>query len=153
MEFISRAPVWVWPLLLVMVFIGVRSMRPREVPVALLCMLPFLVLLALRSVAAIAPGAAVWGIFAACWAVSVAFGIRFARTWVIERVGAKVHVRGEYVTLITVMVLYWANFAAGVLQAVAPDILQSFVGGAVFAATLGLASGQFAGRTYAALRS
>ena len=154
MEILINAPVWVWPLLIGLVVIGVRALRARRVPIWMVCLLPALGLLGVNSVAGLPEATvAVWLVFAVVWLASAAWGDRMARRLIVGRDGGRVHLRGEVVTLIAVMVLFWANFGAGVLEAVAPEVLSDATGAAVFAGVLAAASGQFAGRALRAFLS
>lgn len=152
MAFFTQAPLWVWPLLVGLVFVGLRAMGERRVPIWMVFALPGLVVLALRTVAGLQPGPLGWTVFAVAWAVSAAGGYRIARRWVIAREGARLHLRGEGLTMVALMVIFWANFVAGVLQAIAPETLHSAIGIGVFAGLLAAASGQFAGRALFAAR-
>lgn len=146
MTMFTQAPFWIWPLLAVLVSVGLRAMRDRRVPTWMIYTLPVLVVLALHSVAGVEPGVPGWAVFALVWAGSAFVGYRLAHHWVIERVNRHVRLRAEVLTLVALMVIFWANFAAGVLEAVAPAILHSVIGIGVFAGLLAAASGQFAGR-------
>lgn len=146
MAFFTNAPIWVWPLLVLLLFVGLRATRPRRAPIALFYALPFLGLLGLRSLLALpAPG---WGL--ALWAVllliGAAAGYRLQGRWLIERSCSTVTLRPEWLTLIVVMILFWSNFATGVIRAIAPDLLTAPGYIATLAIVLGLCSGTFPGR-------
>jgi hypothetical protein len=64
-----------------------------------------------------------------------------------------VRVKGEWVTLISVLMIFSANFAQGLFAAVKPDLLHNLVFVAVFAMVISLPSGLFLGRAVAVLRS
>lgn len=146
MTLFTQAPLWVWPLLALLVAIGLRSMRERRVPIYEVYAMPALVALALQTIAHLQPDAKGWLVFALVWAGSILVGHRLAKGWVLGRERRFVRLRGEALTLIALMLIFGANFAAGVLAAVAPATLQSVSGVAVFAAVLAAASGQSAGR-------
>lgn len=152
MEMMTQAPVWVWPLFVGLLALGLRATRTRDVPRVVFFGLPLLALLGLNSVAGIATGPIIWWTFGLAWFVSAAGGWRFGRGWVLGREGSRVRMRGEWLTLLAVMVLFWANYAAAALQTVAPEILDSGLAVAGYAAVLALASGQFAGRSIAVLQ-
>jgi ACR3 family arsenite efflux pump ArsB len=57
-----------------------------------------------------------------------------------------VQLAGEGLTLCVMMLMFWANFAGGVLQTVAPQIYGSSLFHVIFVAVLATASGSFAGR-------
>lgn len=146
MSIFTEAPLWIWPLLAGLVSVGLRALRERRVPTWMIYALPVLVVLALRSVAGLEPGLPGWAVFVLVWAGSALVGYRLANRWVIERADGHVRLRGEALTLVALMVIFWANFAAKVLEAVAPATLHSAVGIGAFAGLLAAANGQFAGR-------
>jgi hypothetical protein len=153
MTLLTNAPIWVWPLFVLLVFVGLRATRPRNAPVALFYGLPFLGLLGLRSLLALpAPG---WGL--ALWAIMLligaALGYAAQRRWLIERTGKTVSLRPEWLTLIVVMILFWSNFATGVVRATAPQMLTTPGYIATLAIILGLSSGSFLGRAIRVARS
>ena len=152
-EILTRAPIWVWPLLIVLMIVGFRAMKDRATPLAVIVAMPLLGLMGVRSIAALSPPHWVWGAFVAIWLSSVAIGYARSLNWVISRDGHMVRVRGEIWTFIAMMVIFWANFAVGFLQAVAPNAINSGIGVCIFACTLAVASGQFAGRALRVLRT
>jgi uncharacterized membrane protein len=62
------------------------------------------------------------------------------------REGNKVQLAGEGLTLVVMMVIFWANFAGGIRQAVAPDVYTSSVFHIVFVTLIATCSGSFLGR-------
>jgi|AntRauMFilla1563_2_1112583.scaffolds.fasta_scaffold19861_2 hypothetical protein len=73
--FLTGAPLWVWPLLVVLVAVGLRSLRARTVPVALVYGLPALGVMALRTVAGLPAQGWIWGVFALAYALAYALGV------------------------------------------------------------------------------
>lgn len=153
MTMLTQAPLWIWPLLAVLVSAGLRAMRERRVPIWIVYVMPALVVLALQSVAGLEPGLPGWLLFALVWVGSAFIGFRLAKRWVVGREGGHVRLRGEALTMVALMLIFWANFAAGVLEAVAPASLHSAIGVGVFAGVLAAASGQFAGRALWTMRA
>ena len=136
MELFTQAPLWVWPLLALLIVAGLRALRDRRAPIWLTYAMPAFVLLALRTLGTLEPGISAWVIFGVVWGIAGLLGYRIARRWVLYREGSRVHLRGEVVTLVALMVIFWANFAAGVLDATAPEVLHSSFGLGLFAAVL-----------------
>lgn len=155
MTILSAIPLWVWPLFVLLLVVGLRATRPRRAPVALFLALPLLGALSLRSLAALpAPGPAqVWTVWALALAAGGLAGYRLQRRWLIDRQGAFVTLRGEWLTLVVVMVIFWSNFVTGLLGAMAPDLAASPVFGTALALVLGLCAGSFAGRALRVLRA
>ncbi len=149
----SGAPLWVWPLLVLLLVIGFNAMRTRQTLALPIYFLPLLGLLSLNSVNNIATSAGIWAVFLLAYLGGAFFGYRFQASRLLSKTGKRVHLTGEGLTLVVILILFSANFVVGVLTAVAPDILASayFQGG--FAATLALASGSFLGRALFILRA
>ena len=143
----TEAPIWVWPLLLLLVFVGLRARKKRSVPVVLIYALPLMGVMALRSVFALSAPTAVWAVFALAYGAGAVAGYRLQVRWILGRVGRRVKLSGEYLTLTVMMVIFWANFVGGVLGAVAPDLYQTLIFQGVFAAIVAAASGSFLGRS------
>jgi hypothetical protein len=153
MEFFTGAPVWVWPLLAGLVLLGLQSTRERSTKVQWVWILPLLGLLGLRTVLALPVGLSAWVGFLAGYALATLVGFRLQERWIINRQGNTVTLAGEWLTLITIMATFWANFLRGVLQAAAPVQLTepSFV--LPFTLVLGICSGLFLGRAARVIRA
>lgn len=142
-------PVWVWPLLVVLIGVGGMSMRQRVSPVWVYWMIPLFAVFALRAVAGIAPDAALWAVFAASYALGALIGWRVQPSWILRREGGRVHLRGEALTLLTILVVFAANFVVGTVAAVAPEVLGMAGFRIGFTLIEGSVSGVFLGRTLA----
>ncbi|MEP1766391.1 MAG: hypothetical protein ABJJ53_07095 [Sulfitobacter sp.] len=145
-EFFTNAPIWVWPLLGVLVVIGLRARHAREVPVALIYGLPALGIMTLRTTAGLQAGVAIWVVFLIAYAAGIWGGYLMQTRWTVARVGKKVQLSGENVTLAVMMVLFWANFAGGVVQAVEPALYVNLLFQGTFAGLIAFCGGSFAGR-------
>ena len=72
---------------------------------------------------------------------------------IIEKSDRRVAVKGEVLTFIMLMTIFWMNFAGGVLSAVAPEVMASMPAIALLASIGGIVSGLFAGRALRVLRA
>lgn len=150
---LTEAPVWVWPLFAFLLFAGLRATRPRQMPIVLMYVFPFLGIMALIRVAALSDPLVAWTCFGLGYVAGIILAHALQGRWIIERQGWRISVVGEWFTLLTLMIIFWANFANGFIQAVHPD-LQTHIGFiAVFAFVLGWVSGSFLGRTIRILRT
>ena len=149
----ARAPIWVWPLLLWMVWEGVSCLRCRTVAIWLYWMLPFFALLSVRGRLEAASPEIDLPVYFAAYALGVLFGHWFQRRVLVTRTASHVVVRGEAMTLIMLMTIFWMNFARGVIEAISPELLYNPLMTAALAAIGGAASGQFAGRALRVLRA
>ena len=129
------APIWVWPLLVVLIALGTSRMRDRDMPVWRLMLLP-VILTAVLLVNALAGQMSV-PVLAAMLAGVIAglmAGWWSMRSLSIHRLpGNRVRVKGEYVSLIAILGIFAARFAAGALQVIAPEMLEMATPAAVLA--------------------
>lgn len=151
--FLQNTPVWALPLFFVLLALGLRASRRRQVPVLLLYALPLLGLLTLNNIASLSQGPWIWLVALAIYALGGALGRRLQTGWIIARHGARVDVAGEWITLTAMMVLYCAGFVLGVLRVVAPEAPGHPAFAVAFTAIVCLASGQFLGRAIATYQS
>ncbi len=149
----TRAPIWVWPLLLWMIWVGVKAMRARTVAIWFYWMLPFFALLSVRGRLEAAAPEVDLPVYAVAYALGLAFGYWFQGGVIVERTAKQVSVKGEPLTLVMMMAIFWMNFVSGVIEAISPDLMTSFVTIAILAAISGAVSGQFAGRALRVLRA
>ncbi|WP_439103887.1 hypothetical protein [Celeribacter marinus] len=152
MTFLSHIPLWVFPLFLGLVALGVLSSRDRVTPVAVFYGLPFLGLLSVRATASLNAGMMAWGVFVLAYASGVVFGARAQSRFVIAREGARVRLRGEWLTMVMVMGIFALNFIKGTMQAVAPHLAAAPTYALLFALIAGLIAGLFLGRSMATVR-
>ncbi len=149
----ARAPIWVWPLLVWMIWEGASAMRTRSVAIWVYWLLPFFALISFRGRLEAAAPEVDLPVYAAAYALGVAFGRWFQGGVLIERTAKQVAVKGEPLTLIMLMTIFWMNFVSGVIKPIPPDLMESHVPIAILAAISGAVSGQFAGRALRVLRA
>ena len=127
----GAAPVWVWPLLVALIALGISRMRDREMPVWRLMLLP--AILAGSSVlTALIGGLSGQLTSSGLAAMGIGLGLGMAAGWmslravVVTRLaGNRVLIRGEAVSLIAILAIFASRFAAGAMTALAPDLLES----------------------------
>lgn len=149
----ARAPIWVWPLFLWMVWEGVSAMRRRTVAIWVYWMLPFFALLSVRGRLEAAAPEIDLPVYLIAYAAGLTFGHWFQGGVIIEKTAKQVAVRGEPLTLIMLMAIFWMNFVSGVIKVISPDLMANLVTIAILAAISGAVSGQFAGRALRVLRA
>ena len=98
----------------------VRATRERRSPVALIAALPLLGGLSLRSLATLPAPALVWSVWATALVIGAILGARLQSRWLIQREGAYVTLKGEWLTLVVLVAIFGSNFVFGALRAVAP---------------------------------
>ena len=138
------APVWVWPLLVVLVALGISRLRDREIPVWRLLLLP-VILVSVSVLGAFFGGLNAGALVAltAGRALGARAGWWTMRDVEVERLaGNRVRVRGESVSLMAILVIFASRFAAGMLEATGssfpelPGMAELFVLIPVFFAAL-----------------
>ncbi|MGH1487318.1 MAG: hypothetical protein ACRBCI_13980 [Cellvibrionaceae bacterium] len=145
---ITNAPLWIWPLLLALIMIGLHSTRTRVTYIPLYCLLPLTGILALKGMFDIPNPTVAWISCGLFFLVGCYSGYRWQQSLTIRRVDkVRAVIKGEWVTLITLMIIFFSNFIDGAITATAPDlkILTSYI--LIFSAVIGLCKGIFVGRT------
>lgn len=153
MTFLSHIPIWVLPLFLGLVALGVLSSRDRMTPVVIFYVLPFLGLLSLRATASLEAPATLWLAFVLGYALGVVFGARAQRDYIRAAHGTRVALRGEWLTLTMLMGIFVLNFVKGTAQGVAPEVAKSLPFTMTFAVVAGLLAGIFLGRALTTVRA
>lgn len=148
----TGAPIWVWPLLFGLLALGFLSSRERNVPRLVFAGLPFLALITLNGARSLPLSELVWpcyilGFLAGAY---VAYGLQ--SRWLLGREGQLVRVSGEWFTMAVLMIIFWSNFVAGIVQGIAPSAYETPAFLVPFAFITALASGSFLGRAIRALR-
>ncbi|THD72920.1 hypothetical protein E7681_13425 [Thalassobius vesicularis] len=153
MTVLANVPLWVWPLFVLLLIVGLRATRPRRAPLALVLALPLLGVLSLRSLSTLPDPMIVWPIWAIAILLGTALGHRLQTRWLISRDGPWLQLRGEWLTLATAMLIFWSNFAGGVMRVLAADALSGAPFQTGFALVLGLCAGTFLGRAIRSFRA
>jgi hypothetical protein len=133
MQILNGAPVWVYPLLIGLIILGVRRLRTRTVPVFLALIAPAAFLLWSLSGAASFGASFGMGYAVSIWIASAALGA--VSGYLIpepqgERVaGKRVTLPASWIPLLTYMTVFVLRFACGAWAAIVPA--QAFYAGAV----------------------
>ncbi|WP_136443066.1 hypothetical protein [Pacificoceanicola onchidii] len=143
-------PLWVYPLFIVLILLGLRACKDRLTPVWVLYLMPLLGLLSVNRALSLGPVALGLLLLAACAGVWV--GLHLQPRWTVRREGARVHLRGERLTLVTLLVLFCANFIAGAGQSIAPEVTAGLAFGFGWGVPVGLLSGSLLGRALSVAR-
>ncbi|MCP5073819.1 MAG: hypothetical protein GY947_11070 [Rhodobacteraceae bacterium] len=145
---LTNAPIWVWPLLVLLIFVGLKASKQRTTSTLPIYLLPLLVFLSLNAVSKLPSPGFIWFVFLGAYCGGAATGYLAQKRWIIAKEQKTVSLRGEWITLIAVMTLFWMNFATGVVKAISFETYNSTGFFIVFAVIAGLVSGSFAGRAY-----
>lgn len=143
---LTSIPIWLYPLFLGLIWVGLRASRARRTRPILLYALPLLGGLSLSRALSLAQVESALAALLIAYAVGGLIGYRFQGRWIAGRDAQHVQLRGEWVTMITAMGLFFLNFATGMAQGMAPAILAGNEAAVAFGTVAGLLSGSLAGR-------
>ena len=147
MQILEKTPIWVWPLLAGLIFLGLRSTRDRIAPLWLYYAIPLLGLLGLRNVFGLPQGVMIWVGFALAFFIGASMGYYLQTRWIIEKLQKTVRIQGEWFTFAMIMVLFLSNFVLGVTRGVSPQTVSESLFLIIFVSVVGIASGSFTGRS------
>lgn len=142
----SAIPIWVFPLLGGLVWLGWRASHERAVSPWLVYALPLLGVLSLGTARGLDMAQAALIALALAYALGAVWGHKAQRRWIITRDARKVRLRGEWVTMVTILSLFGMNFATGMVQGMAPALAQGMVYAIGFGVIAGVLSGSLLGR-------
>jgi hypothetical protein len=146
------APVWAWPLFFVLVALGLRSTRPRELSRSAVFVWP--AILTVLSIYSVATSYGARPLALGGWLAGMASGIivggmtpigrRNAR---FDKMSGKFYVSGSWTPLVLLMAVFWSRFAIGVARARVPQAVDTSLFQIGTSLALGLCSGLFTART------
>jgi len=143
---LSAIPLWVFPLLFGLIWLGTRAARDRTVSPWLVYTLPLLGLLSLfRALGLTEANIALIALFVS-YLAGTGLGYRMQPRWIVARSAGRVHLRGEWVTMTTILGLFTLNFATGMTQGMAPALADGARFAVGFGTLAGLMSGSLLGR-------
>jgi hypothetical protein len=142
----SAIPLWILPLLFGLILLGLRASRDRNVTPVLVYAMPLLGLLSLNRALSLGASEAALAALLLTYAAGAVWGHRAQAAWTIGRDARRVQLRGEWMTMGTILGLFVLNFAAGMVQGMAPAMADSTGFAISFGAVAGALSGSLAGR-------
>lgn len=151
-QILTRTPSWVWVILAVLIFMGIRALRPRTIKrfTVLIAPIAFLILGLTSSRGAM--GFAAWGASLLAVAAFTFFvwkptaGARYLPE------GDQLHLPGSVVPMILMLAIFLLNYAINVTLAVNPALRSELVWQIGPGVVLGALSGLFAGRAFTMYR-
>jgi hypothetical protein len=142
----TNAPIWVWPLLGILITLGYVASRERTTLIAPLYFLPLFGILSFNAVNGLPAHYLVWVIFALAYGLGVWRGYIFQDGIVLFKSKTHAKLSGEWLTMAVVMVVFWMNFIGGAARAISPTLYQAPMFHFIFATIAGLGAGVFLGR-------
>lgn len=142
----QNAPIWVWPLFFILVIIGILSMKDRRSSIIPYFFYPLFGLSAANAIASLYHSPEKWVSFSIAYLIGMGLAFRWQDGLITSKSGWFITVKGDRITLLILMSIYFSNFIGGVLSAVAPTTLDYVAYTVIFASIIGLCSGSFTGR-------
>jgi hypothetical protein len=154
MNVLVHAPLWVWPLLAALIWLGLRATRPRRVAGSALFVWPaVMAVLTVFSLASTYGGAP---LALASWLAGMAAAILVGRLSGRGAAGARYDAAtgrfalpGSWVPLMLMLAVFASRFAIGVARARTPQLVDTPAFLAAVGLVLGALSGTFTARTLA----
>lgn len=143
---LTGAPIWVWPLLVVLITLGLLASKSRTRPCLPTYLYWLLGLISLNALNALSPAPVVWMAFAAAYLLGAWLGYHFQKRIIIAKSAGRITLKGEWLSMLVLMLIFWMNFVGGVINAISPEVYASTTYHMVFATVAGLAAGTFIGR-------
>lgn len=144
---IQNTPIWVWPLFFFLVFVGLKAMRTRNSSVIPYFFYPLLGLIAVNAKLGNGQVSTGWLVFAFSYLIGVVVAFRWQDGLIMEKSGWNMTLRGDRITIVILMLIFFSNFINGVLGAIAPHFVETMAYAIIFGAVVGACSGSFTGRT------
>lgn len=152
-DIVTHTPFWVWGVLLLVLFLGLQRTQDRTVSLPRLLFFP--VVLGLYAMSGLA--SATIEMLPAVIVGAVAGGVG---GWLLEPQGAtrrlpdgRIFVRGEWISLIQVLVIFGVRYTTGVIAATAPALAVDPSYRMVTLSVTAALTGLLLGRTVARLRA
>lgn len=142
----QNAPIWVWPLFFVLLIIGFLAMKTRNSSIIPYFFYPLFGFTAANALTELGHVPTSWITFAFSYVCGVAAAFRWQDSLILEKQGWNMRLQGDKVTMILLMLIFFSNFVNGVVEAVSPQQSDMFLYVVIFAAVIGLCSGNFTGR-------
>ncbi|MFN8526686.1 MAG: DUF6622 family protein [Chloroflexota bacterium] len=157
-QVVQNTPVWVWPVLGIILGAGALQLRPRTIPATLVVGMPVLM-----------AGLALFGVVSSfgirvevigAWVLGAAIGLVLNEHVLRSPRAARFHpgseryeVPGSALPLVLMLVIFGARYVVGATTAMAPAVSATLVFIASACSILGLCSGLFVARALRILRS
>lgn len=143
----TEAPIWVWPLFIFIIIIGLRTTKTREIHIGFYYALPLLGLTTISNIFAM-PNTLIAAIcFFASYLIAAAAAFKLQKQWILNIKQSRVRVAGEWLTFTSLMLIFGLNFIRSILEATNPNIYNSMIFIALFSSIAGLVAGSFLGRS------
>lgn len=144
---VSNIPIFVWPLFALLVFVGLRASTTRVMPIAIFYGLPFIGLAVVPTLIRIGLSPHSLVTFIAAYSLGALFGFNIQKNLVTGVDAGRVAIKGEWLTMMTVMTIFFSNFALGTISAVKPELATNIFFLTGFLCLVGFCSGTFLGRS------
>lgn len=143
----TEAPIWVWPLFVFLVVIGLKTTKTREIHIGFYYAFPLLGLTTISNIFLLPNTLITTTCFLASYAIAASAAFKLQKRWILSIKQSRVKIAGEWLTFTTLMLIFGLNFISGILKATSPIIYNSTTFTAIFSIIAGLVAGSFLGRS------
>lgn len=144
--FFSAIPLWVFPLLFGLIWLGLKATQERDSATVLIYAIPLLGLLSLNRALNLPQSDAALGALLIFAAIGAIWGHAIQAKWIREKTGRRIRLHGEWVTMISLLSIFAANFTAGMMLGMRPELGSTIAFAVAFGACAGVIWGLFLGR-------
>lgn len=145
-QFVSRIPIWVPALFCLLAWVGLIAAKEREVPKFIYYLFPLLTVISIARVSTLPHSSIAWSVFFIGTGLGALIGYRLQRKWLLEDLGKRVLVSGEWFTMGAVMLLFFVQFLNGAIGGLAPSVASTVWFVAAIGLIVSMATGTFLGR-------
>ncbi|MDZ7824284.1 MAG: DUF6622 family protein [Ahrensia sp.] len=142
-EIMTKTPIWVWPLLIALLFVGFMHTRNYSLPKPRIFILPItFTITALISIYFSAQPFISFGAIVLAAMLLTPLGLKIAeRSGALINADNRLSVPGEWITILLICIMFSSRFIAGIVGGAAPSIAS----GSVFIAGIATISGAIVG--------
>lgn len=147
MSILEGAPIWAWPLLVFLIYLGFKATRQRTILKLIIYLLPLLGLLSVNAVRSLPAASYIWGIFTFGYLFGAWAGFLFQKKILLKKLEKHVVLAGEWLTFVVLMAIFWMNFLVGAVKIISPEIYGLPMFHIIFSVVAALTAGSFIGRS------
>jgi hypothetical protein len=142
LDIVTRAPLWVWPLLLGLIAFGLRLTRDRETSAVALAIMPIVLAgFAVQSLATVITPASLLGLaIGAAAGIAISIGLE-QRNPAARVAPGRLRIKGEWTPLIIILAIFALRFGNGVMLATDPVLAAGDAVRGIIGVAAGLSGG------------
>jgi len=150
---ILEPPIWVWPLLALLLYFGIKASRVRTTTGNPYYFIPLLGMFSAYGIAKMEYQAIAWFCFIAGYITTAILAHAQQKNWILGKSDNRIILAGEWISMTTFMIVFWSDYAREAISVVKPELHSEPVFIIFFSAIAGSAAGSFLGRSIRILRA